>query len=60
MTLSVDSPVSALRGVGPKKAEAFHKLGVDTLRDLVQLFPRRYEDRTRFTPIAYAHPGDTV
>ena len=60
MTLSVDSPVSALRGVGPKKAEAFHKLGVDTLRDLVQLFPRRYEDRTRFTPIAYARPGDTV
>ena len=60
MTLSADSPITALRGVGPKKAEAFHKLGVETLRDLITLFPRRYEDRTHFTPIALAMPGDTV
>ena len=60
MILTADSPISALRGVGPKKAEAFHKLGVETLRDLITLFPRRYEDRTRFTPIALAVPGETV
>ena len=55
-----DSPVSALPGVGPKKVEAFEKLGVTTLRELVTLFPRRYEDRSRFTPIFLAVPGDTV
>ena len=60
MTITAESPISALRGVGPKKAAAFEKLGVNTVGDLVTLFPRRYEDRTRFTPIALAMPGDTV
>ena len=60
MAISSNSPITALRGVGPKKAEAFNKLGVETLRDLITLFPRRYEDRTHFTPIALAMPGDTV
>ena len=60
MTITAESPISALRGVGPKKAAAFEKLGVSTVGDLVTLFPRRYEDRTRFTPIALAMPGDTV
>ena len=55
-----DTPVSALRGIGPKKVEAFQKLGVHTLRDLVSLFPRRYEDRTHFTPIAAAMPDQPV
>lgn len=54
------TPVSALRGIGPKKAEAFEKLGVRTLGDLVALFPRRYEDRTQFTPIPAALPDQPV
>ena len=60
MKMTPETEISALRGVGPKKAEAFRKLGVETLRDLAALFPRRYEDRTRFTPIALAMPDDTV
>ena len=60
MTITADSPITALRGIGPKKAHAYQKLGVNTVRDLITLFPRRYEDRTKFTPIAYAMPGDTV
>ena len=54
------TPVSALRGVGPKKVEAFEKLGVHTLGDLVSLFPRRYEDRTQFTSIMAAPPDKAV
>ena len=54
------TPVSALRGVGPKKVEAFEKLGVHTLGDLISLFPRRYEDRTQFTPILSAQPDQPV
>ena len=54
------TPVSALRGVGPKKVEAFEKLGVRTLGDLLALFPRRYEDRTQFTPILAAPPDQPV
>lgn len=41
-----------LPGIGPKKAELFAKLGVQTLGELVRFFPRDYEDRTRLLPIA--------
>ena len=55
-----ETSVSVLRGVGPKKIEAFEKLGVFTLGDLVTLYPRRYEDRTHFTPINAAMPDEPV
>ena len=55
-----DTELSALRGIGPKKVEAFRKLGVTTLRDLLTLFPRRYEDRSQFRPIALVLPDETV
>ncbi|MFR0796803.1 MAG: hypothetical protein ACLSHG_11375 [Oscillospiraceae bacterium] len=57
MTYTPDTPLEALAGIGPKKAQAFQKLGVATLRDLAGLYPRRYEDRTQFRTIADAQPG---
>ncbi len=47
----LDLPVAYLRGVGAKKAEAFEKAGVHTLRDLFYYTPRRYLDRTGTIPI---------
>ena len=44
--------IRVLPGIGPKKAELFAKLGVQTLGELVRFFPRDYEDRTRLLPIA--------
>ena len=41
MTYTPDTPLEALAGIGPKKAQAFQKLGVATLRDLAGLYPRR-------------------
>ncbi|MFR7768360.1 MAG: hypothetical protein ACLU0Z_07200 [Oscillospiraceae bacterium] len=60
MTYTPDTPLEALPGIGPKKAQAFQKLGVATLRDLAGLYPRRYEDRTQFRTIAAAQPGEAV
>lgn len=40
-----DSPVERFFGVGSKRAEAFHRLGIFTARDLVYHFPRAYEPR---------------
>ena len=60
MTYTPDTPLEALAGIGPKKAQAFQKLGVVTLRDLAGLYPRRYEDRTQFRTIADAQPGEAV
>ncbi len=42
--LGLDSPVIALLGIGPSHAKRFKRLGVETIRDLLYLFPRRYND----------------
>lgn len=46
-----DLPVAYLRGVGPKKAVPFEKVGVRTLRDLLYYVPRRYLDRSHAVTI---------
>ena len=40
-----------LKGIGPRKAEVLEKAGVQTYRDLLHYFPRRYLDRSSVTPI---------
>ncbi len=40
-------PVSQLRHIGPKRTQALASLGLDTVLDLLTLYPRRYIDRTR-------------
>ena len=42
--INLDTEITYLKGVGPKKAELFSRLGVGTIRDLLYLFPRKYED----------------
>ena len=39
-TLTPDTPVRYLKGVGPKTAERFEKLGIVTLADLLCHYPR--------------------
>jgi ATP-dependent DNA helicase RecG len=36
-------PIESLDGVGPTRAKVFHKLGVRTLGDLLEYFPRDYQ-----------------
>lgn len=47
-------PVTNLNGVGLKKAEQFGKLGAVTVGDLLQLYPRTYEDWSKPVKIADA------
>ena len=55
-TLTPDTPVRYLKGVGPKTAERFEKLGILTLADLLCHYPRRYLDFSRPYSIAEAPP----
>ncbi len=57
-TLTPDTPVRYLKGVGPKTAERFEKLGILTLSDLLCHYPRRYLDFSKPCSIAEA-PADT-
>lgn len=38
------TPLTALRGVGEKRAALFEKLGVKTVGELIEFYPRTYED----------------
>ncbi len=44
-SLTPSSPVSMLAGIGKSRAEAFARMGVHTVRDLLYLLPRSYENR---------------
>ena len=57
-TLTPDTPVRYLKGVGPKTAERVEKLGILTLSDLLCHYPRRYLDFSKPYSIAEA-PADT-
>ncbi len=52
-----DTPIRYLKGIGPKREKSFRKLAINSVEDLLYYFPRRYEDRTKFTPIAKLNEG---
>jgi ATP-dependent DNA helicase RecG len=53
----LDTNITYLPGVGPKRAELFNKeLNIFTFRDLLYHFPYRYIDRTRFYKIEELDP----
>jgi ATP-dependent DNA helicase RecG len=42
--LHLDSPVQYIKGIGPKRALYFKRVGVETVKDLIYFVPRRYVD----------------
>jgi len=49
--MSLDLDIQYVKGVGPKRAKLFKKLGIDTVKDLIFYFPRDYEDRSEIVKI---------
>ena len=49
--------VQFLKSVGPKRSEAFRKIGLGTIRDLLFYFPFKHLDRTNILTAskAYGH-----
>lgn len=52
-------PIQYVKGIGPKKAKVFSRVGINTIEDLFYYFPRRYEDRRNFAKIAAVQEGET-
>ena len=55
--LSLSTPITYLKGVGPARAASFEKLGVRTAGDLLLHVPFRYEDASTITPMAKMDVG---
>ncbi len=47
-----EDPINRLRGVGPNRSELLEVAGFQTVRDLLEVMPVRYEDRRRFKTIS--------
>ena len=52
--------ISQLPGLGPKRAEALRKAGLNSVADLLYNIPRTYLDHTKVTPIGQCRAGDKV
>lgn len=50
--------VKTIKGIGPKKAVALEKLGIQTVGDLLSFYPRDYEDRRNGKVIAQLCDGE--
>ncbi|MFQ5802045.1 MAG: ATP-dependent DNA helicase RecG [Candidatus Methylomirabilales bacterium] len=57
VTPNVSMPLQYIKGVGPKRAEAFARLGIRTVTDALYLLPLRHEDRRHLRAIRDLRPG---
>lgn len=53
----LDRPVATIKGIGPTVVGKLRILGVQTVRDLVLNFPRRYDDYSHVVSIKHMMPG---
>lgn len=51
-------PITKLSGIGEKRAALFHKLGIETVGDMVTFYPRSYDNWSAITPIADVVPEE--
>ena len=56
--VNLDNNIQFLKGVGPAKALLLNKLGIYTIKDLVEHYPRAYEDRTTLKNIINLVDGE--
>lgn len=58
--MNLDSPLTYVKGVGPKLAEQLSIGGLHTVRDIINFFPRDYEDYSNVGQIKDIKPGNVV
>lgn len=51
--------IDVVKNIGKTRAEQLNKLGIETVEDLIEYYPRDYEDRSQFVPISEIEIGMT-
>jgi ATP-dependent DNA helicase RecG len=55
--VEINSPITELKGVGEELAKKLAILHIHTVNDLIENFPRKYEDYSNIVPVGQLKPG---
>ena len=58
--VNLDSPITELKGVGDELSKKLGGVGIKTTGDLIEYFPRRYDDYSQLKPIRNLFYGEVV
>ncbi|MHC5084887.1 MAG: ATP-dependent DNA helicase RecG [Planctomycetota bacterium] len=58
--ITLETPIQFIKGVGPARAKSFAELGVETVNDLLEYYPRDWDFLPEMVKIADAHPNQTA
>ncbi len=58
--MEANNKIKVIKGIGEKTEKVFHKLGIETVQDLIEHYPRGYEEFDRPVPIASGREGTTI
>ncbi len=53
-------PIESLKGIGEKTGKLFQKIGVDTIEDLLEYYPRAYDTYEDPSPVAEIKPDSVM
>ncbi len=60
MALRLDTPVKFVKGIGPKLGDILARRDIHTVGDLLEFYPRTYEDQRAARNISSLQPGELV
>ncbi len=55
--MELSDPISVIKGVGPAMAATLQRQGLNTVADVIDYYPRKYNDFSKITNIASLKPG---
>ena len=58
--MRLQDELTVIKGIGPKRAEPFKKVGITTIEELLAYYPRAYDQFEGPKPIAEVMEGQAV
>jgi len=55
--MTLNTSIEELKGVGPALSESLEAVGIKTIADLIDYYPRRYDDYSNIVSISQIRPG---
>ena len=58
--LDLNKNIQYIKGVGPARVKLLNKLGIHTLNDIINYYPRTYEDRSKTKKLSDVYDGEEI